>query len=164
MVHANTHKFFAWSITALLCSLLTFASTTQAQTILLDPLGDGGFENGVDFTSNGWTLVNNISIKQSGWFIDTNVSNTEWTMPVSNCAFISDSLGENWTYNSAWLPNSGVGTKSSTVHFYRDIAFPAGETNINLSFDLLCNGEGFNYDVFYAVSYTHLTLPTSDLV
>ena len=149
MVHANTHKFFAWSITALLCSLLTFASTTQAQTILLDPLGDGGFENGVDFTSNGWTLVNNISIKQSGWFIDTNVSNTEWTMPASNCAFISDSLGENWTYNSAWLPNSGVGTKSSTVHFYRDIAFPAGETNINLSFDLLCNGEGFNYDVFY---------------
>jgi len=149
MVHANTHKYFAWGLTALLCSSLIFISTAQAQSILLEPAGDGGFENGVDFSSNGWTLVNNIAENQSGWHIDAAVNTAEWVMPVSNSAFISDSLGLNWTYNSNWLPNSGVGTKASTVHFYRDINFPAGETNIKLSFDLLCNGEGFNYDVFY---------------
>ena len=144
MVHAHTHKSFAWSIAALLCLLSLQFLHTSAQSVLIDPLGEGGFENGSDFTSNGWTLINNASNINSNWYIDTAISNGEWIMPsASRCAFVSDSLGASWTYNT------GVTTLPSTVHFYRDVTFPAGETNMQLSFDILCNGEGYNYDVFY---------------
>jgi hypothetical protein len=42
---------------ALLICLLYF-NGSKAQTNLLSPTGDGGFETGTTFAANGWTVVN----------------------------------------------------------------------------------------------------------
>jgi len=123
----------------LACFLLSFGQAA-AQTTLISPTGDGGFENGATFAANGWTLVNGAT---NQWFLGA-------VAPPSagaNCAYISDNA-TGTTYNY-------INTAASTVHFYRDIAFPAGQTNITLSFKWKVQGEG-NYDYV-----TVFSMPTS---
>ncbi len=105
---------------AILASVMMFA-----QTMLINPYMEGGFEMGPDFSSNGWILENGVQTNQ--WFVGT--------VPVSpnnNSAYISNDAGLSWSYTN---------TISSVVHFYRDITFPAGETDIQLSFLLRGIGE-----------------------
>lgn len=96
----------------------------RAQTLLINPNGDGGFENGPNFASNGWTVVNGTQVNQ--WHVGT-VPNS----PQGAAGFISNDGGTTWQYTI---------TTTSVVHFYRDITFPAGETDIQLTF--LINGFG----------------------
>ena len=51
-------KNFLRLIVLSLMSLVVFTSNGNAQTVLIDPAGAGGFELGADMTSNGWTAVN----------------------------------------------------------------------------------------------------------
>ena len=41
-----------------LALLLGVCSGLSAQTVLISPTGDGGFETGTTFANNGWTAVN----------------------------------------------------------------------------------------------------------
>jgi hypothetical protein len=122
----------------LLTKLLILFVVSNAQTVLISPTGDGGFENGSSFAANGWTVANGAT---NQWFIGS-------VAPPSlgaNCAYISDDLG-GATYNYA----TGA---ASTVHFYRDVTFPVGETDIQLTYKWKCFGEGsYDYIAVFAIS------------
>src|SRR5688572_22784681 len=110
-----------------LLSFFIFTTQVKSQTILINPAGDGGFETGADFAANGWTVVNGAAVNK--WFVG---------------AVAGPSAGA----NSAYISNDAAGathiytlTTSSVVHIYRDISFPAGETNIQLQFKWKSGGE-----------------------
>ncbi|MBK9254103.1 MAG: hypothetical protein IPM42_01305 [Saprospiraceae bacterium] len=102
----------------------------NAQTVLISPTGDGGFENGATFAANGWTVDNGTVTNQ--WFVGN--------VPpgfTNNVAYVSNNNGVSWSYTA---------TTTSVVHFYRDVTFPAGESNVNLSFNWQCLGETGSWD------------------
>ena len=121
----------------LLVLVAFFASiTTQGQTTLISPTGDGGFENGATFASNGWTTANSAN---NPWIVGTAITTTPF---VGKSAYISDNAVAN-SYNTA---------NNSSNFFYRDVTVPAGETKIVLTFNWSCQGESSwdNWQVFYA--------------
>ncbi|HET6245976.1 MAG: T9SS type A sorting domain-containing protein [Bacteroidetes bacterium] len=102
----------------------------NAQTVLIDASGDGGFSNGPTFTDNGWTVANGSLTNK--WHIGTAPA----SFPNSS-AFISDNNGVTHAYT-----NNSI----SVVHFYRDVTFPTGETAIKLVFDWQGLGESTFWD------------------
>lgn len=100
-----------------------FCTNLVAQTTLISPTGNGGFETGGTFALNGWTVVNGTQTNK--WQVSTGA--TAGFTGV-NCAYIS---------NSAAAPFAHAFTNgtASTVHFYRDVVIPAGQGAINLSFN-----------------------------
>ena len=124
---------------ALVC--LTQSVNIIAQTTLISPTGDGGFENGGTFAANGWTEVNGAT---NNWFLGA----VSTPSAGANAAYVSnDVAGATYTYTV---------TTANTVHFYRDVTFPAGEPNIVLSFKWKAGGES-SYD--YVTVYS---MPTSN--
>ncbi len=55
-------------IALLIFSFGLMLSQAQAQTVLISPTGDGGFENGATFGANGWTLSNSTN---NPWVLGT---------------------------------------------------------------------------------------------
>ncbi|MDX2133558.1 MAG: MopE-related protein [Saprospiraceae bacterium] len=104
--------------------------TTVAQTVLINPSGDGGFENGSTFADNGWTVANNAGGNQ--WVTGTVPSGFN-----NRSAYISNDGGVSHSYTN---------NAASVVHFYRDITFPAFETQVTLSFNWIGNGEPYFSD------------------
>jgi subtilisin-like proprotein convertase family protein len=109
----------------LLLTVLLGVSIVNAQTTLISPTGDGGFETGTTFAANGWTVVNSST---DAWIVGA--------APVvsagSRCAYIS-SNGSAWTYSQI----------STIQHLYRDVTIPGtGTAIINLSFKWKAGGEG----------------------
>jgi subtilisin-like proprotein convertase family protein len=94
-------------------------------TTLLSPTGDGGFETGASFPANGWTLVNDAS---HIW----RVGAVAVPFAGARSAFISNDGGVSYAYTN---------TVAQTSHFYRDLTVPAGESVINLSFQIKVTGE-----------------------
>jgi hypothetical protein len=124
-------KQFKKTITNILVSaafLLTFGIYATAQTTLISPTGDGGFETGTTFAANGWTVVN---AGTNNWQVGATTKNGG-----ARSAYIS---------NDGGMSNAYTLTTARTSHFYRDVAFPAGETNIQLSFAWKCVGSS-GYD------------------
>lgn len=109
------NRLHVLSMLAMLCFTFSLGAT-----ILIDPAGDGGFEIGAAFADNGWTDVYTSPVQTNRWYLGTAPSGYTG----QRCAFISN---DGVSYNYA--------PTSSTVFLYRDIAFPAGETDIRLSFD-----------------------------
>jgi hypothetical protein len=127
-----------------LLSSLLFAGSVSAQTVLISPTGDGGFENGTTFAANGWTSVNYAATTNSNWFLTpTPVSNGSYSFTPTGgrAAYVSNNNGTNWRYNTSPVAGS--------THIYRDVTFPAGQTNINLSFRWNASGETTQWDVLY---------------
>jgi hypothetical protein len=102
----------------------------RAQTVIINPATDGGFELGATFADNGWTAVNAAT---NTWQLGTTPS---W-FTGDRGAFVSSDAGTSWAYNTSTV---------QTSHFYKDVTFPAGETAINLSFDFRANGNDGNWD------------------
>lgn len=103
--------------TLILLFFLTFLSADlQALTTLIDPNGDGGFETGTTFETNGWakygTSANQFQI-----------GSVPGTYAGSRCTFVSNSA-------TAWSSN----LTNTLKHLYRDVTFPANETEITLTF------------------------------
>ncbi|MDX2134140.1 MAG: PKD-like domain-containing protein, partial [Saprospiraceae bacterium] len=99
----------------------------SAQTTLISPTGDGGFQNGATFAANGWTVVNGSGVINQ-WFVGT----TPTLFPTNSAYISNDPGGATHNYN---------GDAGSLVHFYRDITLPAGETSLAYSYDWYCAGE-----------------------
>ena len=114
-----------------------------AQITLLDPQGDGGFENGSTFGANGWTEVNGT---KNLWYIGTIAGGYNG----SACAVVSKD-GALYSY-----------TKTTAVvnHFYRDIAFPGGYTQAVLSFKWKATGES-SYDMLKVYLTSTSTTPVA---
>ena len=128
------HKFLFLLFTAFI-----FLNKTSAQTILISPTGDGGFETGATFGTNNWTVVNGTQANK--WF----VGNVPTGFTGTNCAYISNN-GTGTTHNYA------TGSASVT-HIYRDVVFPPGQTCINLTFSWKNDGEsGYDYLAVYLVN------------
>jgi hypothetical protein len=112
----------------------SFNST--AQTVLINPTAEGGFELGPTFADNGWTVSNFTPVLPS-------VPNP-WVIRALSIGAI--------TGNAALISSNGTtGSYSITSgcvnYFYRDIAVPAGQTKIKLDFNWLCGGES-TYDLW----------------
>ncbi|MCF6130500.1 T9SS type A sorting domain-containing protein [Flavobacterium sp. AS60] len=109
---------------ALLILMTVFSiSGMQAQTTLINPAAEGGFNSGSTFAANGWTVANE-GIGAVKWVVGTAVNSGAIT---GNSAYVSLDNGET---------NSYVGISGArTVFFYRDVVVPAGETNIALTFN-----------------------------
>ncbi len=131
----KTSTFLKLSVMALLC--LAQSLHINAQTTLISPTGDGGFENGASFAANGWTAVNGAT---NNWFVGA----ISTPSAGANAAYVSnDVAGATYTYTN---------TIANTVHFYRDVTFPAGETNIVLTFKWKAQGESsWDYVTVYSM-------------
>ena len=108
-------------------SVLFFATTGLAQVELIVPAGDGGFENGLTFASNNWTVV--PSGAANSW-ADGAVAAAVFAG--TRAAYVSRDGGTTYLYTL---------NSVSTSHFYRDIVVPAGATFITLSFEMKGSGQ-----------------------
>lgn len=147
MTSFSTRKMRALGLCMTLILMLTMLGSGKAQTTLIGPANGGDFELGTDFASNGWTVLNYGVTTNSNWYLGTGLTYAgvggTWNFPTaSRCAYISNNGGANWQYGF-------TDDIASTSFFYRDVTFPAGETNIQLTFDIVSNGEGSNWENFY---------------
>ena len=106
---------------------LASIASSNAQTVLLSPTGDGGFENGSTLTANGWTAVNPAT---DGWVVGSIAS--PGASAGSNSAYVSNNGGTTWAYSQT----------SQNSHIYRDFTLPAGESVAELTFKWKAGGEG----------------------
>ncbi|MFN7012977.1 MAG: beta strand repeat-containing protein, partial [Bacteroidia bacterium] len=115
--------------------------SVKAQTTLISPTGDGGFETGATPALNGWTAVNSST---DGWY----AGNVPTASAGTRCGYISATTGAAWTYSQI----------STIQHLYYDVTIPVGESKITLSFKWKVGGEGTttsdwdNMKVFFGLS------------
>lgn len=135
----------------LLFTVFIFLNKTSAQTVLISPTGDGGFETGATFGTNNWTVVNGTQANK--WFVGSVPTGFTGT----RCAYISNN-GTGTTHNYA------TGS-SSVTHIYRDVVFPPGQTCINLTFSWKNDGEwGYDYLAVYLVNTGTTPVAGTELV
>ncbi|MCX7548714.1 T9SS sorting signal type C domain-containing protein [Xanthomarina sp. F1114] len=104
-----------------------------SQTTHISPTGDGGFENGTTFASNGWAATTGAT-NLNRWVCSTGASGFSG----ARAAYVSN--------NNATPPiNAYTNSASRYSHIYRTITVPANETYITLNFDWKCRGES-SYD------------------
>lgn len=119
-------KFTLWLV------MLFVFSLSQAQTVLINPNQEGGFELGNSFAANGWSVAN---LPANPWIVAPLSSGAI----TGNAAFIS---------NNGTTPNYETGTAGTCAnYFWRDVTVPAGQSKIQLSFNWISNGEG-NWDMW----------------
>lgn len=112
------HKAVRIAVVALFCTVAfnLFSVKVNAQTTLISPTGDGGFETGATLALNGWTGV---------------ASGQTWFVGASSVT--APSAGTNMAYTStgsgSWTPGSAL----SVAHIYRTITIPAGETQLTVT-------------------------------
>jgi hypothetical protein len=103
------------------------AGVAHAQTVLINPATDGGFEMGTgSLIDNGWTGV--ASGTNDNWYTGSGKTSGLFSFPsASRCAYVSGdgSNGANWAQGNS----SPIAT-----HMYRTITVPAGQTQVTLSF------------------------------
>jgi hypothetical protein len=115
------------------------ATSGAGASLLINPYGDGGFESGGSLGANGWTVVNSGT---NAW--------TMGTLPTgftNNAAYISNNGGAAWAFTN---------TSVTASHIYKDITFPAGQSDITLSFNWKAQGESSSWDAIIVY-----TCPTS---
>jgi hypothetical protein len=125
-------------------SEILISVSTSAQTTLISPTGNGGFESGTTFAANGWTEVNGTQTNK--WYVGTAATGFTGL----RCAYIGTAATNN-TYNVS---------ATSIVHFYRDFSVPAGEPNVTLTFSWKGYGES-GYDRMRVYVVTTATNPVA---
>ena len=126
----------------MLFSALLVNFSTFAQTTIINPTGDGGFENGGSFLANGWSVTNDANAALNNWYVGA----TPVAFGGTNAAYISNTSGATWAYSPSL---------ASTTHFYRDVTVPAGESVISLNFQWKGSGEsGWDRMLVYVAPIT----------
>ncbi|MES2689087.1 MAG: hypothetical protein V4658_01710, partial [Bacteroidota bacterium] len=110
-------------------------SCANAQTVLLNPLLDGGFESGSTFSANGWQTANASTNK---WYVGAGATPHSG----SRCAYIDNGTGATNNYTI---------TTAQTSHIYRDITFPANEPRIVLTFKWKGTGQPLSTTDYFTV-------------
>lgn len=118
-------KVLRWTKGLLVSFITLHGLSVQAQTVLINPAGDGGFATPGGFAANNWMVAN--APTGNMWYVGTAVP----AFP-TDAAYIS---------NDGGVTNAYTNSAASVSHFYRDVTFPAGQTNMNLSFNWQANGE-----------------------
>ena len=100
----------------ILIALFSLMVSVFAQTTLISPTGDGGFETGGTMAANGWTAVNSVQ----SFFVGT--SGVTDPSAGTNLAYTSTTSG-------SWTP----GIAASVAHIYKDVVVPPGENVITIT-------------------------------
>ena len=113
---------------------LCFANSIlgYSQTILIDPTSNGGFELGATFAANGWSSNTPAQATRNQWVVETGAT-TGYSG--TNAAYVTNSRNTNPP------PHTYDNGTTRVSHLYRDVTIPAGESNITLDFDWICDGE-----------------------
>ena len=107
-------------------------------TTLISSTGDGGFETGTTFAANGWTEVNGTPLNK--WYVGSSPTGYSG----ARCAYVTKATGGAGTSYSI--------NQAATVHFYRDVTFPAGQDLATLTFSWKGYGESnLDYMQIYLV-------------
>ena len=72
---AASNKPNLFSFVSMVVFLIFVSFNIDAQTTIISPAGDGGFNNGSTFAANGWTVANQ-GVNPSKWVVGTGVSAT----------------------------------------------------------------------------------------
>lgn len=112
-----------------LCMLLV-GFVADAQTVLVNPATVGGFESGTTLVANGWQSNTGSTNR---WTVGTGATAG---FSGTRAAYVSNNPG------AATPPHTYTVGTASVGHFWRDITFPAGETDIRLTFTWIGRGEG----------------------
>ncbi len=107
---------------------ICFTFSAFAQTTIISPNGDGGFETGTTVAANGWVAVNPGSTTLDNWVVGAAPSASAGT----RCAYISTTNGTTWDYSNF----------NTVEHLYKTFAVPTNETSLSLSFKWKAGGEG----------------------
>lgn len=117
----------------LFLALCCFTMSGNAQTTLINPATDGGFENGATFAANNWrTYAVLPPAGRNQWACGTNA--TAGFNGV-NAAYVSSSNPVGLTHSYIISP------AARAAHLIKDITFPTGETIITLNFRWMGVGE-----------------------
>ncbi len=121
------------TLSAITLLLLIMLAASRAQTVLISPTGDGGFELGSTLAANGWTETQSTGSTDNRWHVGT----ATLTAGSRGC-YISNNGGvsNQYTTGTTFTP-----TTSRIQYFWKTINFPAGQTHIILSFKWRCVGE-----------------------
>ena len=145
-------KFFLSAVLSIICVAGLLLNSAVAQTVLISPSGDGGFENGATFEANGWTVINSspLGTATTNGANTWHVGNAAGASAGTTGAYVSCTGGSTWGYNN------GSATTSS---FYRDVTSTSLTENImTLSFQWKGNGEsGWDRLLVYAVPIASAT-------
>jgi hypothetical protein len=113
----KTYKFLK-SPQLIALSVATLLSVQiKAQITLINPTGDGGFETGTTFAANSWSVAQ--SAVNRAWYVGTAQAGYSGAREAH--------IGNSAT-------NLGANNSIRVVHLYRNVAIPAGASNIVLSF------------------------------
>ncbi|RXR21966.1 GEVED domain-containing protein [Flavobacterium stagni] len=122
--------FHTCGVVGALLGLLFAQQVATAQTQLINPNGDGGFELGTSFTANGWSAV-------FGTNLSWNTGNVPGWFTGARGAYISNDAGTSWAYTT---------TTANRASIYKDVTFPAGLAAATLTFDFRANGNDGDWD------------------
>lgn len=132
-------KFFLSAVLSIICVAGLLLNSAVAQTVLINPAGDGGFENGASFEANGWVVQNSAPLGTSTtpgantWHVGNVASASAGT----TAAYVSSTGGATYGYNNA---------SATTSTFYRDVTSTSLTENLlGLSFQWKGSGES-GYD------------------
>ncbi|MFD2542212.1 GEVED domain-containing protein [Lacinutrix gracilariae] len=131
----NKSKVIDYKLLLLIVLVFSYNPFTNAQTTHISPTGNGGFELGATFATNGWNATTG-GANQNQWVCDTGATTG---FSDTRAAYISNAR------NSNPPPHAYTNTATRVTHLYRNITIPNTESNITLNFDWICNGEGI-YD------------------
>ncbi|WP_250434597.1 T9SS type A sorting domain-containing protein [Hanstruepera flava] len=140
MAHTNlkTHDLASSSFLrtlkaiCLFIGFVFFSATVSSQTILLDPNGDGGFENSNDFNDMGWEVTNSSRPTDNQW---VSASGANPGFSGRGAAYVSNNAG------FSIPPHKYSGSPARATHIYRDITVPVNETDISVDFIWIAQGQ-----------------------
>ncbi|WP_333877683.1 fibronectin type III domain-containing protein [Flavobacterium sp.] len=126
-----------------------FTDVATAQTTIISPTGDGGFENAtVTMAANGWSATTSSSGRNQ--WICGNGANAYPGFSGSFYAYITNTTTATTPANQ--YPHTYTLSTNRVTHLFRNVTIPSGETNITLSFNWIGVGEsGFDYLRVWAI-------------
>lgn len=120
-------------------ALVLIGLSSNAQTTIINPAGDGGFETGATFAANNWQEAQIGGGAANKWYVGSAVM-----MTGARCAYISNNNGTSNAYTN---------TQARIQHIYRDVTIPAGQPFVTLQFNWKGIGEsGYDYMTVHLVS------------
>ena len=153
--------------------MLLFASIgIQAQTTIINPAGDGGFNNGSTFAANGWTVANQ-GVNPSKWVVGTGVSTTTTASTasvVSGTTTLTLTAGNPLIYpgmkvtasSGVLAANTYVSAISGTTLTLTNATTAASATAVTLTFGFGSNGGAVGTSATVTSASTTITLTAAN--
>lgn len=133
---SNLRESNYYKVAIFISGFLLFCNSSNSQTTVISPTGDGGFENGTTLASNGWTASAG-SATENRWTIGTAATSG---FVGTRAAYVSNTPTAATPTHAYTFALAITTTKVS--HLYKNVTIPAGQNNISLNFRWISAGEG----------------------